>query len=227
MVEALLDGRKTMTRRIMKPQPTLDHSFVSGRKVITGKHVCDLSIAPFYSPYGTVGDILEVRETFFAYGYWEKYGTTKKTNKQKWRFVDKTYWGAKMPDGGYKYLDNPPRNVFKGKSRTEGYYKRPSLFMPKGAVRIFLEITNVRIQKLNEISISDAVAEGIESFVIESNVFKTHTGFKNYDIECAEDSVYYKNPIYSFNSLWSSINGYESLNSNPFVWVIEFKMTEK
>lgn len=96
----------------------------------------------------------------------------------------------------------------------------PSIHMPKEACRIWLEITDIKIERLKDISEEDAIAEGVEPIA---------DGFKNYmkipkiisTLQCF-DKAYY-----SFLSLWESINGYESSELNPWVWVITFKRVAK
>jgi len=172
MVRAILSGEKLQTRRILKRQP-----HISGADIIC-------KIRPIiYStkhPYGEIGDILWVRETWQDLGF-----------------------------GIWIYKADDPK--FGGKWK-------PSIFMPKYASRIKLEITNIRAERLQDISYEDAVKEGIES----SNEFGGNEGYlhqyKNYqgkDFDC--DS------IGSFLSLWESINGEGSWYDNPWVWVIEFK----
>ena len=85
-----------------------------------------------------------------------------------------------------------------------GYKWKPSIFMPREACRIFLKVTNVRVERLQDISDHDVIAEGI---VMEKTPF----------IE----------PCNAFASLWESINGIGSWALNPWVWVYEFKQIEK
>src|SRR5690606_17756762 len=98
---------------------------------------------------------------------------------------------------------------------------RPSIHMPKEACRIFLEVTNVRVERLRDISESDAIAEGIE--VINNEKFGRV--FKHYFMGNQEH--YFKVPELSFQSLWQSINGKNSWEANPWVWVYDFKRVEK
>lgn len=91
---------------------------------------------------------------------------------------------------------------------------KPSIHMPKSAARIWLRIANVRVERLQDISREDARAEGIEPI--------NNTQFINY-----VDGTTTYNERTSFYSLWESINGKESLSSNPWVWVIEFERIEK
>lgn len=96
----------------------------------------------------------------------------------------------------------------------------PSIHMPKEAARIWLEITDIKVERLKDISEEDAIAEGVERIA---------DGFKNYakipklisTLQCF-DKAYY-----SYLSLWESINGFESSELNPWVWVITFKRVAK
>jgi len=98
--------------------------------------------------------------------------------------------------------------------------------MPKEAARLFLKVTNIRVQRLFEITAQDAIAEGVECKIVEN--------MKEYRAYLVKDSehVFGKNsypdtPECSFLELWEKINGNESVNSNPWVWVIEFERVEK
>jgi hypothetical protein len=141
-------------------------------------------------PYGKVGDVLWVRETFNEYYFDEGYG-----------------YKADFTDEAIKMLKNT-----KWKS---------SLFMPKAACRIFLEITDIRVERLRDISEEDAIKEGIEIIhMAEINV----PVYKNYLLK---EKLLTTNPIKSLQTLWQSINGKQSLEANPWVWVISFKRIEK
>ena len=175
MVRTILDGRKTQTRRVVKPQPVLtttDSSIIS--KKLKSQHIK-------YS-YGQVGDRLWVRET------WASNGINIIGNKE---------------DVIYKsdYGDIPPPKIDLGNGLEITQNWKPSIFMPKLASRITLEITRIRIERLMDITIRDLISEGC-SFM--SNTRLTMEYFKK---------------------LWNVINakyGYE-WEKNPWVWVIEFK----
>lgn len=93
---------------------------------------------------------------------------------------------------------------------------KPSLFMPKEACRIWLEVTNVRLERLQDISEEDAIAEG----VISEKIDAIHK-WKDYSRQ-----GYLPIAKFSFFSLWEKINGKESVSENPWVWVYEFKKVE-
>ena len=138
-------------------------------------------------PYGEVGDVLWVRETFNS-------------------------------DYGFKDMEGnvvPPGILYKAKvsSLPNGLKWKPSIFMPKSIARIWLQITSIKVERLKDISEEDAIAEGVET---------TKTGYKDYITEGSISDAYW-----SFYSLWYKINGRESWDSNPWVWVIEFKQIKK
>ncbi|HAT7656045.1 morphogenetic protein [Enterobacter hormaechei] len=175
MVRAILDGRKTQTRRIMKNQPAGDYPDTPAliRSVDGGfqwyGHYGESSI--FNCPFGAVGDRIWVRETFSPVPDHEE------------------------PAGCSAILYAADGNGPYGKWV-------PSIHMPRWASRITLEITGVRVERLNSISDSDASKEGCCIADMESG-------------DCLSDV---------FARLWTSIYGNESWKVNPWVWVIEFKV---
>jgi hypothetical protein len=92
--------------------------------------------------------------------------------------------------------------------------------MPKDAARIWLLITKIRVERLQDISQDDAIAEGIEQIYLKP-FFRAW--WKDYIIEQNQ----LDNPKWSFYTLWCKINGVESWNDNPWLWVIEFERIEK
>jgi|WetSurMetagenome_2_1015567.scaffolds.fasta_scaffold00157_66 hypothetical protein len=211
MVQAIIEGRKTQTRRIIKIPDLIErpdrfrykgnsNQFDIPRKAIPYDdrlyHSWELVNSNNYSwvihSYKS-RDILWVKEMYYAYGMWQRNGHTK-SGKQKWRFFDTTLTGFE-----YHYCDNPPENILPNTKReTYGWFKRSSLFMPYKACRIKLKITDIRIERLNEISRNDVIAEGLQ-------IALNTTG------------------IGSYAKLWESINGEGSWDKNPWVWVIEFE----
>lgn len=100
---------------------------------------------------------------------------------------------------------------------------KPSLFMPKEAARIFLKVTNVRCERLQDISEEDAIAEGISFQFYDTDFKEEMPRYKNYLNKLFQTS----SPIYSFASLWRKINGKDSWKKNPWVWVYDFERIEK
>jgi hypothetical protein len=219
MVRAILDGRKQQTRRLLSPQPPV-HSdgrwgwiASSTERGESGKFRYSWpdengssftsrgreSGVSFRCPYGSVGDGLWVRREHYRFGHWEEVpGVKTKQGRMKWRFVADTD----------EVLFDPPESFRKGRhhrdSATPAWHKRLARFMPRSFADIFLEITGVRVERLNEISEEDAIAEGV--------IFGT--GKPRECRTCARGA---------FMDLWESINGVDSWLQNPFVWVVEFK----
>ncbi len=218
MVRALLDGRKTQTRRIIKPQPksrNLGYINADGGAIQCGPDYPDGDEDFVKCPYGRPGDLLWVRETFWQWGVWKKNGKTK-TGRQKWKFKP-LQQGLRWP-----LVFTPPTQKPK---RTEiGFHKRPSIFLPQSANRLTLEISEVRVQPLQDINDADAIREGI-------NVCSTGLppgsppvyGYETTSGDFDEDMAAYQ-PRDAFKGLWQSINGPPSWDANPWVWVLSFKV---
>jgi hypothetical protein len=161
MVRAIMDGRKSCTRRIVKPQPTA--------------HYGTQCIKPPYQP----GDILYVRETFIqaaAHIFWYK--------------ADDNSWIS------------------------EGLRWKPSIHMPKEAARIWLKVKDVRVERLQEITVESALAEGTDKYIHLNGKFD-------------ENAI-----LTSFMGIWNSTIKNSDLdrygwNANPWIWVIEFERCEK
>lgn len=222
MVQAILDGRKTMTRRVVKSGVPLGNWSETAKKC----------------PYGQPGDILWVREEHYRFGYWVKNGTTKRGN-QKWMFkamTEDVHFADNLPSD-----INHPVRISRDKKipGAATWYKRLARFMPKDACRIWLRMTNVRVERLLEINPNDACDEGVEYWNIDGDALEggeLQADFKNYTwTEKREDDPNYEdrhfptfaNPVDSFRTLWQSINGPESWEANPWVWVVEFEVLSK
>lgn len=212
MVQALLEGRKTMTRRVIKPQPEdglhndtlMPRSIDSELKGWNGVVDATGESRGWRCPYGETGDVLWVRESWNTLGEF--------TRKPEYDVMD-------IDDFVYKA----------GDIRIDKW--KPSIHMPKTAARIWLEVVGVRVERLHEITPGDAADEGVnrwnEDFVSEPGAVQAD--YENYlwrDDPSYEDFHFpsYPNPIESFKSLWKKINGVESWDSNPWVWVVEFKV---
>lgn len=232
MVQAILDDRKTMTRRIIKtkysntdigwkedkygrrlverqndvPPPVIVNH--GDGKTTTTRHLVSYREIPCKYKKG---DVLWVRETYYAYGKWVKNGHPK-TGKQKFTFFDYTL----SYQCRFGYQDTQPDEIKKGRANDRGWYKRPSLFMPKEACRLFLKITDVRVERLQDITKEDAVKEGIKQ--LGGTILNYNYKDDRYTCGSAKES---------FQTLWHSINGAGSWEANPFVWVISFERTEK
>lgn len=206
MVLAIGRGDKTQTRREIRPQPS--HFNPAGVPRLARPAGTSGVIK---CPYGQAGDILWVRESFYAYGRWERRFSDKKKRNQ-WHFVDMT---AEC-DRAYQYVaDRPDIPLARGRSSTPGWYKRPSIHMPQVACRFDLRIVSIRVERLNDINESDAIAEGIAA--LNNGLWAI---YGNRSTNCTYSARV------SFCSLWESINGVGSWRANPWVWVIEFEVVK-
>lgn len=201
MVKMIGSGIKRMTRRKVKPQPDADGI----AQHVDTRNWEDTSGKIYKCPYGDVGDELYVREAHYQYGKWVKNGTTK-TGKQKWKFY------SPKNIKNIKYLDAPPRFINKNTYRELGWYKRNALFMPKWASRYFLTITNIRVERLQQIKEDDVKNEGAGQDVRQMWLFGANSDTR--------DTIY----RIQFKTLWESINGVGSWSNNDFVFVITFKL---
>ncbi|HBT6082859.1 TPA: hypothetical protein MCD18_004144 [Klebsiella quasipneumoniae] len=203
MVRAILDGRKTQTRRIMAPQPAddiergifPDPEAIGWKSSLRHKHG---STTAHFCPYGKPGDRIWVRETFCP--------------------VDDTqYGGEKWVDyrATPKFEASHPAGWDSAPNDAEALKWRPSIHMPRWASRILLEITGVRVERLNSIHDVDAMREGIQNLTACS-----HSDFGIPGVVNAQ------HPVRAFQLLWESIYGTDSWSTNPWVWVIEFKRVE-
>lgn len=195
MVRAILAGRKTMTRRVIKPQPYYNRAgFLSWKTsgcLQNFERSAETMLAR-HCPYGVPGDRLWVRETFGT-----EWRSMRPTNG------DTIYYAA---DGDAKMVER----------------WRPSIHMPRWASRITLEITGVRVERLKDISEQDAVAEGVQG--LEKMMAG---GTDTRDPDSGVEHALISNPITCFSFLWESINGRESWDANPWVWVVEWERRMK
>ncbi|WP_444959704.1 hypothetical protein [Microbulbifer sp. VVAC002] len=206
MVRAILDGRKTQTRRLMKPQPEPSPH---------GGHwwACD-----------TVESMVKVEEQLNNDGSWAGFAGSVcpygQTGERLW--VRETHHLSHQNKVIYKadYSFNPFREDECGEDCSMvGEVWRPSIHMPRWASRITLEIANVRVERIQDISDEDALAEGILNSTLQTpptNTVMYHCGPWPTPIcgESARDA---------YGALWESIYGKDGWDQNPWVWVIEFR----
>lgn len=210
MVAAVLNETKTETRRLVKClEPDEEFGYFMPKpprlreRNDTGcaycKNPATSTLLLELCPYGKPGERLWVRETFHAYGSWEKRFNEKKQN-QEWHFVDQTL----LFDYAYAH-DVPQTNHKPKRADGLGWWKRPSIHMPRVASRILLEITSVRVERLQDISYEDALAEG---------VWRPTAGLVGMPGYSA---------INAYKELWNSINGPAAWDLNPWVWRVAFR----
>ncbi|HBW1978212.1 TPA: morphogenetic protein [Klebsiella quasipneumoniae] len=202
MVRAILDGRKTQTRRPVK-FPVHDKNL--GCELAGNELAGELSAGNYLnSAFGKPGDRIWVRETFhgplFDYDLMDSY-CKDPTPFEKPEFC--VYKADGVPAPEFYDADDELHCCW-----------RPSIHMPRWASRILLEITDVRVERLNAISQEDAQAEGMEL----AGWRPTYS-----DPDSGGEVI---TPYDNFAELWSSIYGDESWKANPWVWVISFKRVE-
>lgn len=197
MVRALLAGNKTQTRRLIKPQPD---------ELLEGQIPEQLRIE--------IGDHLWVREEHFRFGHWEPKGDQKtKTGKQKWHF-------AQDSD---ELLFEAPDTYRKGRSHkdpfTPAWHSRLGRFMFRRHSRLTLCVTDVRVERLQDISEEDSIAEGIEAY---GGIDPSCSGYLNY-ANNTEDG-YWLPAKASYAALWNHINGDGAWESNPWIVAYSFDL---
>ena len=203
MVQALLAGTKTQTRRTIKFSESVLAAIAEDPELLETlsltrmqdgykegtRPVFELGDEPnafsVPCPYGQPGDILWVRET------WQ---------------VSESYT---VSDNEYIFkADEIGENEIPWKS---------SIHMPKVACRLFLKIKSIRVERLNDIEYYGAKAEGVFESPESTDVYKNYL----------DRDTWFGHPVPSFQSLWQSINGPESWEANPWVWVVEFEKCDK
>lgn len=210
MVRAILEGRKTQTRRVIKPQP----DSVVNRKIAL-HHVAPDSLVDWTKrircPHGKPGERLWVKETHRFENPAELIGV------DDWR-MDCRY----DADGNTRYIyeaDVPIETKHFQKLATGKL--RPSIFMPRWASRITLEIESVRVERLQDISEENAKAEGVQSGWYDDH--GETPGRYLYFTDADGSGTGHAKPSEAYRLLWESINGPGSWDENPFVWVITFR----
>ena len=215
MVRAILDGRKTCTRRLVKPQPDEEHTFPLGfvtdsteKKEVGcfgfGINEYGGSIQYAKLPYQS-GDTLYVRETV-----WQKTGhylDVDGETKAVWCNEFKYVASDEKPETGWNY----------------SWAKRPSIHMPKEAARIWLKVTDVRVERLQEITEEQAQMEGTDPW---DEVCYENNGW--HPTLSDPDSGGDPNMVDGFHKLWNSTIKKSDLDrygcdANPYVWVISFE----
>ncbi|HGW4115642.1 TPA: morphogenetic protein [Serratia marcescens] len=198
MVRAILDGRKTQTRRVVSDRHLhlIDVASQVGECYPLESGIDHANSQSYYRehcPFGQVGDRLWVRETWQGPLVDEEHLDDYRANADKFQAPEFCEYAA---DGGTR-----PEFCDLDDNTRQGW--RPSIHMPRWASRITLEITAVRVERLNDIGVDDAKAEGVKAGVCPGHEHMMHQ--------------------VAFSELWQSIYGEESWSANPWVWVIEFR----
>ena len=190
-VRAILDGKKTQTRRVVKingcPITSPKESLELTKEGLIYHSFCSMS--GYYKPLCQPGDILWVRETFFCEPCTEDCAGRNDENECPFNRVGNKCYGYKTQYAG---------------GRCDGVKWRPSIHMSREAARIFLRVTNVRVERVQAITYDDCLREGL------------------WDNGTDVDT------LAAFQELWQNLNakrGY-GWEINPWVWVIEFEREE-
>lgn len=245
MVRAILEGRKTVTRRVVKPQPVYDRSYADDGLKICGKgktkgSAASIHCAPLvarFCPYGQPGDRLWVRETFTLESCVDGNPALHNDGRPVKVRPDDDWdgsWSAWIQPH-YRATDPAPDlccekpNCAQCRDHDMGPHWRPSIFMPRWASRITLEVTGVRVERLQDITPAQILAEGVQ-------IPATPEGHALIDISTKHGPAAFLSKLSGASTgdllhahwaaLWVKINGPDSWNANPWVWVVEFKRVE-
>lgn len=207
MVRAILEGRKTVTRRVMKPQPDFLGSMVDPntpfKTLDAGLH------ARITCPYGEPGDRLWVRETWTDVNMCGAPALAYRADEDIRDLMEEPGF---LDDRGAFNYDDPrvkPYPFACWYAELDQARWRPSIHMPRWASRILLEITSVRVERLQDISEEQAIAEGPPGLAFPAppgSHWVTEDGRRR-----------------AFMRLWDDVNGAGAWDANPWVWVVEFK----
>lgn len=198
MVQSILEGRKTQTRRLVKHPKNVPSDHILRTDVMRDKSIVWFQNPDYNnvgyshdSPYGKPGDLLWVRETWAP----DLAGNGENGYTE---FIKYAADGTSLPINWVKDYDR--------------FSNKPGIHMNKEYARIWLQVESVRVERLQDISEQDAIAEGVER--LKGAQWKDpSTGlFRDYTYKDA------------FELLWESINGTDSWQANPWVWVVSFRV---
>jgi len=221
MVRALLAGTKTQTRRVVKGD-IVSHSDGSKRRVFMDRDIAEVNallkerqdspLKRVACPYGQGKDRLWVKETWRTGTRLDAMSPSQIEQKCRDAGYDK---GACCP---VRYLADGHTTQWGDRDTDDfGHFgkTRVSIHMPRWASRLTLEIVSVRVERLNDISEADAIAEGVTAVSSGGVTLFTTTGVNCF--QTAKDA---------YAALWESINGPGSWDANPWVWAVEFRRSD-
>lgn len=222
MIQAVQDGRKTQTRRVLNPQPYMSDGFNGELVLDTIKGYSFADFLPLKSenidactPY-QVGDRLWVREAHFAWGVWITTDELTKTGKRKRKFVRDHEVDVMFNAAGWRISHPFEENL-------KGWYPRAGMFMHRADSRITLPVTGVKVERLQHISEADAIAEGVErlhgGYHDDDDVYLNYLGGPDFGGSGAGKG--------SFRTLWNSINGPDAWGENPWVAAYTFTVSKR
>ncbi len=235
MVRAILEGRKTVTRRVVKPQPTLPTDRWVSDSGGSGKWMAEGPSPPTggtrqtmpwkLCPYGQPGDRLWVRETWQYFGFSDEGEPCicyLADHGREWPHVPQSE--VDKVDCIWADLSDPGNFSISGRACDNRW--RPSIHMPRWASRITLEVTSVRVERLKDITPAQILAEGVQ-------IPSTTEGQALIDISTKHGPAHFLPKLSGattdallrahWAALWVSISGIDSWNANPWVWVVEFQ----
>lgn len=231
LVSQTLAGTKTQTRRVVRPQPPVSVTdIISNCSDFVAAYPNRKAIQPFLyrtkSPYGYPGDILWVRETHAKYQVVHR--VTKPGNGASYSEIGDGEIAYRAD--GYGTIEEFKEHVMltsgfaSGVEAVEVYRDRwlPSIHMPKWACRLFLRITDIRVERVQDISEDDAIAEGIDMESEFASLCINIEGCSAHSNDLTQGSAV----MSVFQDLWDSINlkrGY-GWDVNPWVWVVEYEV---
>lgn len=205
MLQAILEGRKTQTRRLIKPQPTKQRKVEQGEKYLSGATEEGVTSKDMTNVDINIDNLLEDNPIKKGVILWVR---------EKWRNNDdikESYL--------YKLNYNSEYDCYEENFELKKWER--SIHMPEKAARTFLKVKDVWVEKLQDITDEDSIQEGVESFYDG-----TSAGLLYVD--------YYRGAAFhlpsarkGFKSLWQSIYGIESWDENPWVWVYSFEWIDK
>jgi hypothetical protein len=226
MVRAILEGRKTQTRRIVKPQPPSCIDSLHGNELrkrapyeiqdADGNN-CGWGFQDEENNYkcrfGTTGERLWVREKCWSDGCY-------------------VYYPADCGHKSFVVSDESNGRLEQMKGYAGGFRRMvPAIHMPRWACRIVLEIENIRLERLHEITNSDCLAEGIQPLGPERVTEWPSSGVEELPVQIHIQAGKFDNRYSTvrglFAGIWQQIHGVESWIANPWVWVIQFRKIEE
>lgn len=215
MVRSILAGSKFQTRRKLKIQPLAQSSAKltwgcrsqgESRVVEMADPETFMAFAAQNSPYGQAGDLLQVKESAWLWCHKKADGLTV-TGRPKWRYIpvgQHIVYSAEHPEKPLSCIDTNPEHIWRLKV---------GRFLPRWAIRIVLELTDVCVQRVQSITKADALAEGLVDLGVEGARW-------HWDQKVTQG---FETPEQAYRALWARINGSDSWDANDYVWVISFK----
>lgn len=215
MIRAILEGKKTQTRRVIKPQPDEDGLSLT----LLTKEWMDTDGQEYKCPYSSIHNQLWIRETFtiesnFNVDGMKEYPPPFKDGRPA-KTTSCPEYGEYWEQCHYRATDPEPELSYED-MEGPGCRWKPSIHMPRWASRINLEITDIRVERVQDISEEDAKAEGCEAQERSANTPYDFTDDGHFAVD-------------DFASLWDHINGKPradgvdiSWSANPWVWVVTF-----